>query len=101
MKQRKHYAPEEKAKILREAFLGKKPVSDICENHGIAPNVFYRWQQTFFENGKRAFESLTSKKRNKEIERIAYLEEKLRKKDEVLAELMEEHIKLKKNLGEI
>ncbi len=34
-------------------------------------------------------------------QRIAFLEAKLKKKDEVLAELMEEHLALKKSLGEI
>ncbi|MGH9351654.1 MAG: hypothetical protein ACRD2G_05780, partial [Terriglobia bacterium] len=34
-------------------------------------------------------------------QRIAFLETKLKKKDEVLAELMEEHVALKKSLGEI
>ena len=33
--------------------------------------------------------------------RIAFLEDKLRRKHEVLSELMEEHIKLKKELGEL
>ena len=101
MIQRKHCSPEEKVKILRETYLGKKPVSDICETYGIAPNVFYRWQKQFFENGKQAFETTPKKQKNKESERIAFLEGKLRKKDEVLAELMGEHIQLKKNIGEI
>ena len=101
MIQRKHYSAEEKVKILRETYLGKKPVSDICETYGIAPNVFYRWQKQFFENSKHAFETTPKKQQNKESERIAFLEGKLRKKDEVLAELMEEHIQLKKNIGEI
>ena len=36
-----------------------------------------------------------------EQERIAYLEKKIQRKDEVLAELMGEHIALKKELGEL
>ena len=36
-----------------------------------------------------------------EAERIEYLESKLKKKDEVLGELMEEHVALKKELGEL
>ena len=36
-----------------------------------------------------------------EQERIEYLEKKIRRKDEVLAELMGEHIALKKELGEL
>jgi hypothetical protein len=34
-----------------------------------------------------------------EQERVAYLEKKIRIKDEVLAELMAEHVALKKRLG--
>jgi hypothetical protein len=36
-----------------------------------------------------------------EEKRIRNLEDKLRRKHEVLSELMEEHIKLKKELGEL
>ncbi len=36
-----------------------------------------------------------------EQERIAYLEKKIQTKDEVLAELMAEHVALKKTLGEL
>jgi hypothetical protein len=36
-----------------------------------------------------------------EQERIAYLEKKIQTKDEVLAELMAEHVALKKEIGEL
>jgi hypothetical protein len=36
-----------------------------------------------------------------EQERIAYLEKKIQTKDEVLAELMAEHVALKKDIGEL
>ena len=36
-----------------------------------------------------------------EQERIAYLEQKIQTKDEVLAELMAEHVALKKRVGEL
>ena len=36
-----------------------------------------------------------------EKERIEFLEKKMQRKDEVLAELMSEHIALKKELGEL
>ena len=39
--------------------------------------------------------------KRKEQQRIQQLEDKLLKKHEVLSELMEEHIKLKKELGEL
>jgi transposase-like protein len=34
-----------------------KAVSDLCEQHGLNPSLFYQWQKAFFENGNRAFES--------------------------------------------
>jgi hypothetical protein len=37
--------------------LEKTPVSDLCDDLGIGPNLFYRWQKEFFENGHSAFES--------------------------------------------
>ena len=50
MKQRKHYAPEEKVAILRRHLLEKEPISKLCDEVGLQPTVFYRWQKEFFEN---------------------------------------------------
>ena len=97
---RRNFSAEEKVLILKRHFLEKEPVSDICEQTGIAPTVFYRWQKQFFENATAAFERVNGRKMKGESERIAFLESKLRKKDEVLGELMEEHVALKKELGE-
>jgi len=55
-KERKHYTSEEKVAILRRHLLDKVPVSDLCEEHGLQPTVFYRWQKEFFENGAAAFQ---------------------------------------------
>jgi len=66
---------------------------------GLQPTVFYRWQKEFFENGVAAFEPKRPSNHSAEQERIAYLEKKIQTKDEVLAELMAEHVALKKRLG--
>ena len=55
-KQRKHYTPEEKVAILRRHLLEKEPISKLCDELGLQPTVFYRWQKEFFENGAAAFE---------------------------------------------
>ena len=65
------------------------------------PTVFYRWQKEFFENGSAAFEQKARPHHSADQERIAYLERKIQTKDEVLAELMAEHVALKKTLGEL
>ena len=102
-KERKQYRADEKVSILRRHLLDKIAVSDLCEEYGLQPTVFYRWQKEFFENGAAAFESkqrpaLQVQEKQKRIE---YLEKKVQTKDEVLAELMAEHVALKKNLGEL
>jgi len=100
-KQRQHFTPEEKVSILRRHFLEKVPISTVCEQAGIRPSLFYQWQRQFFENGTAAFQPSARSQRDPSEDRIAALEAKLRKKDEVLGELMEEHVALKKSLGEL
>ena len=77
------------------------PISDLCDELGLQPTVFYRWQKEFFENGAAAFQNRVRKNHQPEQERIAYLEKKIQTKDEVLAELMAEHVALKKRVGEL
>jgi len=100
-KHRKHYTPEEKVSILRRHLVEKAPVSALCEELKIQPTVFYRWLKEFFENGAAAFRHQLDQEGKKDKQRIAALEEKLKSKNEVLAELMEEHVALKKSLGEL
>jgi transposase len=100
-KQRKHFTAADKVKVLRRHLLDKVAVSQVCEEAGIQPTQFYRWQQIFFENGTAAFEHPDRPKASAQERRITFLETKIQRKDEVLAELMEEHIALKKSLGEL
>jgi transposase-like protein len=44
-KERKHFTPEEKVAILRRHLVDKVPVSGLCEELGLRPTVFYRWQK--------------------------------------------------------
>ena len=98
-KQRKHYTPEEKVAILRRHLLEKEPISKLCDELGLQPTLFYRWQKEFFENGTVAFEQKARASQSADQERIAYLEKKIQTKEEVLAELMAEHVASKKRLG--
>ena len=98
--QRRRLAPEQKIAILKAHLVDKKPISDLCDQQGIQPSQFYRWQQEFFERGSVIFESRSEKPSTALERKVAALEEKLTRKNEVLAELMEEHVALKKSLGE-
>jgi len=77
------------------------PVSELCDKEGLQPTVFYRWQKEFFENGAAAFQHKARHNHSAEQERISYLEKKIQTKDEVLAELMAEHVALKKEIREL
>jgi transposase len=98
---RKHFTPEEKVAILKRHLLDAIAVSDLCDELGLNPNVFYAWQKQFFENGAAAFEKSRGRQTDRRDEKIEKLEAKLTQKNEVLAELMQEHVALKKELGEL
>ena len=102
-RERRSFTPEQKVALLRLHLLEKKPVSDICQEHRLSVNLFYLWQKQFFENGTAAFAN-AGKRHKAETDakdrKIAALQDKLQRKNEVLAELMEEHVQLKKELGE-
>ena len=101
-KRRRHFSGPEKVAILKRHLLDKTPVSHLCDAFGIAPNLFYRWQKEFFENGHSAFDTDRKAKAIEDAKalRIVQLEAKLQRKNEVIAELMEEHTQLKKERGE-
>ena len=100
-KKRKKYSPEQKVEILKKHLVDKVAVSDLCDQFGLHPTVFYRWQKAFFEGGAAAFKKQHNSEKTRLEKRISALEQKLNRKNEVLSELMEEHVALKKSLGEL
>jgi transposase len=80
------------------AFTGQEPLSKLCDELGLQPTLFCRWQKEFFENGAAAFEAKARSDHQAEQERIEFLEKNIQRKDKVLAELMAEHIALEKKL---
>jgi len=63
--------------------------------------MFYRWQKELFENAAAALEPRSRRASDDKDRRIVALEQMLQRKNEVLVELMEKHINLKKELGEL
>ena len=86
---------------MRRHLIDKEPVSKICDELNIHVTRFYSWQRQFFENGAAAFQKQRKPAVDPKDARIEKLEKKLQQKNEVLAELMEEHVNLKKELGEL
>lgn len=100
----KKFSSEEKVRIIRLHLVEKRPISDICDEIGLNPNVFYSWQKQFFENGAAAFEKSGDKRKDSQAYKLqqenARLKARLANKDEVIAEIMASHVALKKSLGE-
>lgn len=101
---RKRFSAEEKVRLLRLHLLEKRPVSQICEENGLNPNVFYRWQKQFFENAPAVFDQADNGRKDSQVKKLerqnSLLKAKLASKDEVIAEIMASHVQLKKSLGE-
>ena len=98
-RKRKQYTGEEKLAILRKHLLEGKAVSDICDEQGLQPTVFYRWQKQLFEEGSIVFRRPNDTETKELRQQNTQLKEQLVKKDEVLVELLEEYVKVKKELG--
>jgi len=65
-KQRRQYTPQEKVAILRKHLIEKVPVSRICDEYGLKPTVYYRWQKQFFEQVAMVFQ----RSGNSEVSRL-------------------------------
>ncbi len=104
-KSRRHFTAQQKADIVRRHLSGKEPVSNLAEEFRVQPTQIHTWVKLVLDQAEQAF-AKTAKGTAQRIDhgkdqKIAALEAKLVKKNEVVAELMEEHVQLKKELGEL
>lgn len=101
---RRRYSPEQKAAIIRRHLGDRVPVSDLAEENGIQPSVVYGWLRQALGNLERALDEREAQKRDslesRQAREIVALREKLVRKDRVIAEISEEYIDLKKEIGE-
>jgi transposase-like protein len=100
-KKRRHFTPEQKAELLRRHLVDKVPISEICNEQRLQPSVFYQWLRQLMANAPVALVSPKGTSQERKLQqRIEALEAKLARKDEVIAEVSEEYVRLKKELGE-
>ena len=97
--QRKSYTPDEKVAVIRKHLLDGVAISELCDAQGLHPTLYYRWQKEFFEGGAAAFAKESDRQVSQLRQRLAAAEEPLVRKNEVLAEVMEEYVRCKKNTG--
>jgi transposase-like protein len=100
---RRQYSTEQKVALLKEHLVDKVPVSELCNKHSLQPSVFYHWLHQLIEKAGVVLEApkRAAPVREKQLaERVEQLEAKLAKKDGIIAEVTEEMVRLKKELGE-
>ncbi len=93
---RKRYSAEEKVMILKEHLEKQVSVADICEKYRIHPNQFYRWKKELFESAVEIFSKSRDRKKRSVVKE---LEATLKDRNDVIIELLEENLKLKKFNG--
>ncbi len=104
---RRTFTIEQKSAILREHFVDKMSVPDVCEKHNLQPSFSTFGSGRFFDNVEAALDKGNGRRKRAvddknatHLKQMARHEEKLAKKDAVIADISEEHFNLKKALGE-
>jgi transposase len=97
---RRHLSADQKVAVLKRYLVEKTPISDLCDEYGVQPSQVYQWQKLLFENGAAAFERTNRRADGAQERKVAALEARLQQKNEVIAELMQEHVQLKKAIGD-
>jgi transposase-like protein len=102
---RRSFSPPQKAEVVRRHLIGKERVSDLAEELKVQPSQIHGWVKLVLDQAEKAFDRgaarSTQRVEGAKDQKIVRLEEKLVKKNEVVAELMEAHVQLKKELGEL
>jgi transposase-like protein len=97
MEKRKRYTPEEKASVLREVVEDGKAVSVVANEHELNPNLILSWRKHLIEEARSIFEiKRTDISGKAQGRRIAELETKLLERENLIAELAQENLGLKK-----
>ena len=95
--EKRKFTAEFKVRVLRENLENQIPLGKICEQYNISPSLFYLWKKELFSGALETF----SKKKNIKSDqgKIIRLEEKLKDKDSLISEIVEDNLRLKKKLN--
>lgn len=98
MNQRKHYSASRKVEIIREHLENQIPISELSRRYGIHPNMIHKWKKILFENAAENFSGSRQQSSGQSV-KLQQLEEKLKDKDALIAEVLADNIRLKKKLN--
>jgi|ETNmetMinimDraft_26_1059896.scaffolds.fasta_scaffold35139_2 transposase-like protein len=100
---RRRFSVERKAQMVRRHLGDKVPVSDLADEAGLQPSQIHAWVKQVLDQAEKAFGPATNERRSTQAKdaKITRIEGKLATKNEVIAELMEANVLLKKANGEL
>lgn len=100
---RRTFTSQEKATIILRHWLDKTPVSDLCDEFGLQPTPIYTWQKQLTDNAALVFQTprQATKQEDAKDRKIIALEAKTLQKNEAVAEMLHEHVQLKKELRKL
>lgn len=93
---RKHYAAEDKIRIVLEGLRGEYSIAELCRREGIAESLYYSWSKEFLEAGKRRLNGDTE--RAASTPEVKDLRREVRDMKELVADLTLENRLLKKSM---
>ena len=102
-RERRHFTAEQKAAVVRRHLAGKEAVSDLADEFAVQPSLIHLWVKQVLDQAERAFDRSRGGRLGTDLKdrQIGQLQSKLLQKNEVISELMQEHVQLKKELGEL
>ena len=101
-RKRRSFSAADKAAAVRKHLIDRVPVSQIADQMQVQPTLIHNWINAAMAQVERTFETprATNAGQAKTDRQLTQLREKLIAKNEVIAELMEENIRSKKDNGE-
>lgn len=98
-RQRRHFSPDQKFKIIKEQMTSKSSVSEICKKYDISPTAFYKWQEKFLKSALEGFKKSDDGPTKAELRKIDEQERRIHKMQSAITEIVQKNIELKKSLG--
>jgi transposase len=93
MNTNKRYSPIQKVEMLREHLDNHVSISDLSDRFNVSPAMIYYWKKQLLEGAITLF-----KNNKKDQFKFKELQDKLKEKDALIAEIVADNIRLKKKL---